>query len=296
MVSPGRLTSAACWIVANGLRSVPALASEPVVATYQAESKTRGSSPSMQRIRTSSNEPGQALESDNDHPRPSEPPSADTGSPPANPVRGIIAPAQGTNPSENPADRPSAGDTVLQASDAELVRLIREGDQAAFRELVNRHGESLYGLACSVMGSTADAEDILQETFLGAFRRLGAFEGRSSVKTWLVRILLNHASKLRRSKKVRKAASLPDQVGPSDARDGAVETSSPASAVESKIDLDAMLGTLSPEHREVIVLRELQQLSYDEIAAALHIPFGMVESGLHRARQELKKRYEGYLT
>jgi len=183
----------------------------------------------------------------------------------------------------------------LQASDAELVRLIREGDQAAFRELVNRHGESLYGLACSVMGSTADAEDILQETFLGAFRRLGAFEGRSSVKTWLVRILLNHASKLRRSKKVRKAASLPDQVGPSDARDGAVETSSPASAVESKIDLDAMLGTLSPEHREVIVLRELQQLSYDEIAAALHIPRGTVESRLHRARQELKKRYAGYL-
>jgi RNA polymerase sigma-70 factor (ECF subfamily) len=182
----------------------------------------------------------------------------------------------------------------LQVSDAELVHRIRGGDQAAFRELVNRHGDSLYGLACSVMGNASDAEDVLQETLLGAFRRLAAFEGRSSVKTWLVRILLNHASKFRRSRRIRRTSVLPDEVGPEDGQTPA-GPNSPAAIVEGRIDLDAMLQILSAEHREVIVLRELQQMSYDEIAATLKIPRGTVESRLHRARQELKRRFAGYL-
>lgn len=183
----------------------------------------------------------------------------------------------------------------MHASDAELVQRIRNGDESAFRELVNRHADSLYGLACSVMGNAADAEDVLQEALLGAFRRLGAFEGRSSVKTWLVRILLNHASKFRRSRRVRRAAPLPDQVGPDDSDSGGPQTGSPAAIVEGRLDLDVMLQTLSEEHRQVIVLREMQQMSYDEIAQALQIPRGTVESRLHRARQELKRRFAGYL-
>lgn len=149
-------------------------------------------------------------------------------------------------------------------------------------------------MACSVLGNASDAEDVLQETFLGAFNRLSAFEGRSSIKTWLVRILLNHASKFRRSRRVRKTDSLPDQIGPKSG-DEKYAASSPAAAVESQVDVTEMLQTLSREHREVIVLRELQQMSYDEISEALRIPRGTVESRLHRARQELKRRYEGYL-
>jgi RNA polymerase sigma-70 factor (ECF subfamily) len=182
----------------------------------------------------------------------------------------------------------------LQVTDAELVRRIRAGDESAFRALVDRHSDGLYRMAYSVMGSAADAEDVLQETFLGAFNRLSAFEGRSSVKTWLVRILLNQASKVRRSQRVRKADPLPEQIGPASG-DEKYAGSSPAAAVQSKVDVNEMLQTLSPEHREVIVLRELRQMSYDEIADALRIPRGTVESRLHRARQELKRRYEGYL-
>ena len=182
----------------------------------------------------------------------------------------------------------------MPATDAELVRRIRGGDETAFRELVDRHGDALFGLAYSVTGSSADAEDLVQETLLGAFRRLGAFEGRSSVKTWLVRILLNHASKLRRSKGVRRAMRLDEQAGPETA-DGRLQTRSPAAAVESRLDAAAMLQTVSSEHREILVLRELQQMSYDEIAQTLRIPRGTVESRLHRARQELKKRFAGYL-
>jgi RNA polymerase sigma-70 factor (ECF subfamily) len=183
----------------------------------------------------------------------------------------------------------------LEPTDAELVRRIRAGDESAFSELVNRHSDGLYRMACSLMGSTTDAEDVLQETFLGAFNRLSAFEGRSSVKTWLVRILMNHASKFRRSKRVRRTDPLPDQLGPASGDEG-YAASSPAAAVESTVDVMQMLQTLSAEHREVIVLRELQQMSYEEISEALRIPRGTVESRLHRARQELKRKYEGYLT
>jgi len=187
------------------------------------------------------------------------------------------------------------GVSVLQRSDAELVQLIRNGDESAFKELVNRHSDYLYGLAYSQMGNAADAEDVLQETLLGAFRRFEAFEGRSAVKTWLVRILLNHASKLQRSRRVRRAMSLPDEVGPRDGVGDRLQPSSPAAIVEGRIDLDAMLQVLSDEHRQVIVLRELQQMSYDEIAETLKIPRGTVESRLHRARHELKRRFAGYL-
>ena len=102
-------------------------------------------------------------------------------------------------------------------TDSELLGAIRGGDEAAFQELVSRHGDALYALAYSLLGSRTDAEDAVQETFLGAFQRVGSFEGRSSLKTWLVRILVNQSYKTRRSKRVRTepidAASHPMNAG-----------------------------------------------------------------------------------
>ena len=191
------------------------------------------------------------------------------------------------------AQRTAESVDPLEVTDAELVRRIRAGDGEAFRVLVERHSNSLFGLAYSLLGSAADAEDVVQETFLGAFRRLGAFEGRSAVKTWLTRILLNHASKLRRSRRVRKAESIES---PAASADESLHTGSSATAVDSRVDVTKMLDALSPDHREVIVLRELEGLSYEEMAAALGVPRGTVESRLHRARQELKQRFSGYLS
>jgi RNA polymerase sigma-70 factor (ECF subfamily) len=195
-------------------------------------------------------------------------------------------------------------------SDLELARQARRGDQAAFVSLVDRHGDELMRLARMLLGNAADAEDVVQETLLGAYRSIGRFEGRSSLRTWLVRILTNHVSKFRRSRKVRRAMSLEDSSSVERSTgngrlsaDTAMSPSGPARQTESpmtqtqhRIDIPAMLQTLSPDHREVIVLREIEQMSYQQIADVLGVPRGTVESRLHRARQELKVRFADYLS
>jgi RNA polymerase sigma-70 factor (ECF subfamily) len=186
-------------------------------------------------------------------------------------------------------------DISLRRNDLDLVERIRSGDGTAFRELVATYSDDLFGLAYSLLGNASDAEDALQQTLLGAFSRIDSFEGRSSLNTWLVRILYNQASKLRRYRRVRRMA-------PIDARDGTVEgaptprSESTSSAVDSKVDVSAMLEELSPEHREILVLRELHRMSYDELAETLKIPRGTVESRLFRARQDLRRRFEGYFS
>lgn len=184
----------------------------------------------------------------------------------------------------------------MQETDPELVTKIRLGDKAAFQELVRRHADSLLGMAYSLVGSRADAEDVVQETLIVALRRIQSFEGRSAVGTWLRGILVFKAAKLRRSRKVRSTMTLQDHDGSGDAEraDNGLASRSATVAVDSRVDVTAMLDTLSQEHREIVVLRELQQYSYEEISQMLKIPIGTVESRLYRARQELRKRFGGY--
>src|SRR5665213_459384 len=158
--------------------------------------------------------------------------------------------------------------------------------------MVRRHAEGLFAMAYSLLGSAHDAEDAVQETLITAMNRIGTFEGRSTLGTWLRGILVFKADKVRRSRKVRSALPLQDYDGASGGRaDSRLTSRSPVAAIDSAADLNVMLQTLSPEHRQIIVLRELQQLSYEEISKMLKIPVGTVESRLYRARQELKKRF-----
>jgi len=182
----------------------------------------------------------------------------------------------------------------FDATDPQLVQSARHGDEAAFHELVDRYASGMFGLAFSLLGNTADAEDVVQETFLGAFRGLGAFKGRSSVKTWLTRILVRQAARCHRSRGIRKTVSFNAL---SEASVAVLRKQQPGPStreLDIRMDVLATLETLSEEHREVIVLRELQGMSYDEIAEVLDIPRGTVESRLYRARQELKERLKGY--
>jgi RNA polymerase sigma-70 factor (ECF subfamily) len=178
-------------------------------------------------------------------------------------------------------------------SDMELVRRVRQGDEAAFRRVVDIHGPRLYLLAVSMLGNREDAQDVVQETFVGAFRGLRGFQGRSTVKTWLTRILMNNVADLRRRRHLRKTLPFDEaaeQLGASPAW-RVTETG----RADMRMDIAAVVGRLPEEHRAVIVLREMQGMTYEEIAAALGVPRGTVESRLFRARQKLKEILGDYL-
>jgi RNA polymerase sigma-70 factor (ECF subfamily) len=186
---------------------------------------------------------------------------------------------------------PARDEAVALPDETELLQRSSRGDSSAQHELVERHSRYLFGVAHALSGDAHDAEDLVQETFLGAFRT--KFRGESSLRTWLVKILMRRAGMLRRwhgrQPKIETFDESREQTP--------VEQpgKNQGSSADAKMDLTKMLEALSPEHRQVIILRELQGLSYEEMAEALGVPRGTVESRLHRAREELRKRFKGYL-
>lgn len=179
---------------------------------------------------------------------------------------------------------------VLRESDLELARRAAGGDRSAFHAVVDRHAQALYRLARGLSSSRPDAEDLVQETFVEAIKSIGGFDGRSSLMTWLTRILFRRAGRLwKRNRRARAMISL-DAAGDS-ARPHDRLVSMPAtSSVDHRLDLAAVLPRLAPEHRQVLLLREMQGMSYAEIARTLKVPQGTVESRLHRARKELREK------
>lgn len=188
------------------------------------------------------------------------------------------------NSMSEPLPDESSSEARHVPDDAQLLRQVRLGDQAAFRTLVDRHARYLYGIAHSFCQNAADAEDIVQETLLAMLN--ATFREESSVRTWLVQILVRQAAMQRRKKK-------PSPLTPQQSTQ-AIAVTSPIGGMEARLDLAVMLESLSEEHRQVLILREIEQLSYEQIAAALHVPRGTVESRLHRARSDLRERFKGY--
>ena len=180
----------------------------------------------------------------------------------------------------------ATGEAGLPVDERELLMRSGRGDLSAQHSLIDLHGRYLFGVAHALSGHTQDAEDLVQETFMAAFR--SRFRGESSLRTWLVKILIRRAGMLRRS----RGREVPSVSLESAADRG---SGSNEAGVNARLDLTTMLQALSPEHRQVIVLRELEQMSYEEMADALAVPRGTVESRLHRAREELRKRFKGYL-
>jgi len=179
----------------------------------------------------------------------------------------------------------SGGKGAGALTDLDLLKKARRGDAAAFEELAVRHAGALYRLAYALLCDAADAEDALQETLIAAYRQAGRFREESAVKTWLTGILVRQAAKLRRRRARRRMGTL--EAGMKSSHAG-------QAGADFRLDLAEALGNLSAEHREVIAMREIQGLSYAEIAGALGIPRGTVESRLHRARQALRENLKGY--
>ena len=173
-----------------------------------------------------------------------------------------------------------------------LLALAKCGDQAAFGQLMERYEKQVYRQALGLVGHPEDAADVTQEVFFKAWRGLPSFHGDSSFSTWLYRLTGNAAIDfLRREKKRRGDLSLDDADRCWDSRltDPAA---TPGQALEQKELRQAVLrglGQLSEEHRQVLVLREINGASYEEIGQALDLPPGTVKSRVARARLALAK-------
>jgi RNA polymerase sigma-70 factor, ECF subfamily len=185
---------------------------------------------------------------------------------------------------------------LAEGGEPGLLRRVRDGERLlAFDEVVDRYGNDLYRLALSFVGNPDDAEDILQETYAAAFERRGSFKGESSLKTWLISILVRRAARHHRYRRIWKTVSLHLLGGVEEsglAEDTAI---SPVKELELRMDVRRMMDSLSRKHREVLVLREVMGLSYQEISEVLGIPTGTVESRLFRAREDLRSRFAEYL-
>ena len=179
-------------------------------------------------------------------------------------------------------------------TEGELVSRAKGGDQAAFEQLVVENQNRVYSLALRMLADPEDAQDAAQEAFLNAWRALPSFKGESSFSTWVYRLTSNACiDHLRRRKRRREveAVSLTGQDGEGD-WEPADHQSDPALQTERRMAREAVeqaLQALPDPQREILVLRELSGLSYQEIGQALELDLGTVKSRIARARLALKK-------
>ena len=182
----------------------------------------------------------------------------------------------------------------MDATDAQDVTLARGGDETAFRRLVERHSRAVFQLAFRMTGSEADAEDIVQESFLKAYRELKRFESRSSFSTWLHRITVNCSYDLLRKRPRHKAESLE----PFDGEAGPVTTleANPAGrpdrvvyGAEVQRRVETAMGTLTPAERTAFLLRHVEGRSIDEIGATLGLQVSATKHSIFRAVQKMRR-------
>jgi RNA polymerase sigma-70 factor, ECF subfamily len=182
--------------------------------------------------------------------------------------------------------RPSsqAAPSAARAEDMALVERCRSGDLAAFEELYRAHAGKLFSVACRMVGNPADAEDLLQEIFLSAHRKLDGFRGDSALGTWLYRLATNHCLDHLRSRAARMnqvTDALDDEPGQAAGRTLAEQT-------VTKMDLERALARLPEGCRAAFVLHDVQGLEHREVAEVLGVAEGTSKSQVHKARQRLR--------
>lgn len=173
-----------------------------------------------------------------------------------------------------------------------LVRRVQNGDTDAFEDLVRAHEKTVYNLALRMTRDPQDAEDMAQEAFLKAYRSLPEFRGESKFSVWLYRIVSNVCLDHLRKQSRRPAVSLTteDDEGEEQQWDVPDESQSPERVLEQKLTREAVqrgLAQLPEEQRQILLLREIRGLSYEEIGAILELEPGTVKSRIFRARKRL---------
>ncbi len=199
--------------------------------------------------------------------------------------------------------RPAPSNTVLtETSDAatgpddlELVARSQAGDTSAFNELVIRYRTRTYAMIYNMVRNEQDAWDLAQDGFLKAWKSIGKFRGQSSFYTWLYRIVMNVTIDSLRRKQIEGGTEFDDEVGlhhiapgAATAPKGEMEPADRMSDKEIRQRIDEAIAKLSPEHRTVIVMREIDGLEYTEIAEQMECSLGTVMSRLFYARKKLQ--------
>ncbi|MHC4605571.1 MAG: RNA polymerase sigma factor [Planctomycetota bacterium] len=191
-----------------------------------------------------------------------------------------------------------APDTHKDPSDAELVRRCRRGAVDAFDALVRRHQEKIYNAVLRFCGNREDAADITQRAFLNAYRKIGDFKGDAAFTTWMYRIAFNQSISFRREQGRRRTVSLTSGSGGEEKTiDPAVRTN-PTEGLEQDDErriVRQALDRLEEGDRKIIVLKDLEECSYDQIASVLGVPKGTVRSRLHRARLAFREKVKGLM-
>jgi RNA polymerase sigma-70 factor (ECF subfamily) len=190
---------------------------------------------------------------------------------------------------------------MIQDPDAGWVAKAQKGDRAVFGKLVAKHYDMVYAIAYGILNNRESALDTAQEVFLKAFRTLENFEGKSKFKTWLHRVAVNAAIDQTRRKRPTESLDIdpddPNSEGraPLIVKDGRPGPREEAARDELREIVEKGLNQLSADHRAVLVLREWQGLSYEEIAEALGLELGTVMSRLFYARKKLAEALGGRL-
>jgi RNA polymerase sigma-70 factor (ECF subfamily) len=180
---------------------------------------------------------------------------------------------------------------MVSADDHRLIAECLRGDTAAFGELVRRYQDRLYNTVFRLVDNAEDAQDVVQDAFLNAYQALDHFKGDSLFFTWLYRIAVNTAISLKRKHRVAISMDVSRETGaalePVDHSVG----SQPGHALEQAEQerrIQIALNRLSPEHRAVLIMKDMEGQKYETMAEVLGVPIGTIRSRLHRARNELR--------
>ena len=193
-----------------------------------------------------------------------------------------------------------AAEAGAEFEDIRLVELLRLGDERAYEELITRFQQPVYVLALRLLSDSSEASDVVQEVFLKVFRNIGSFRGQSTLKTWIYRITVNEAHNARRWFFRHRRREVELETNPEESRDWKESipdrSRSPFEEAvhrERHSMLEAALEQISPIFREAVVLRDITDLSYEQIAEVLGVSLGTVKSRILRGREALREQLAG---
>ena len=185
----------------------------------------------------------------------------------------------------------TAKDRAVNADDQRLIQECLKGRSEAFGELVSRYQNRLFNTVFRLLDHAEDARDVVQEAFLSAYQALGSFKGDSQFFTWLYRIAVNSAISFKRKHRATRRLGLAGEdsgtVEPHDSS-AVSQPDRVLQLADEERRIQAALCRLSPEHRAVLVMKDIDGMKYEDMAEVLDVPIGTVRSRLHRARMDLR--------